>query len=282
MTNREQRVAIAEGKMKRAKEQWRLSDAADSFTTEVGLLQPVLFEGMPAMLKVPFKPQEKRGFFLLECWGGMGAVKVFAFNADALLMERATGSGSLKQMVYSGQEDQANGIICQVVKLLHANPCGGNSKLVPLVDWFQALKKGAKQYGGIFSVSQKVADELLANPLDRVALHGDIHYDNIVDTGSRGWVAIDPKGLVGEKGFDYANIFCNPDFAIAGSAERLARQVRLVADASGQDIHRLLCWIIAWAGLCAIWTLEDGKDPKLPMRVGELAVLELEKIKATL
>jgi hypothetical protein len=28
---------------------------------------------------------------------------------------------------------------------------------------------------------------------------------------STGWLAIDPKGLVGERGFDFANIFTNPD-----------------------------------------------------------------------
>jgi len=33
--------------------------------------------------------------------------------------------------------------------------------------------------------------------------------------GPRGWLAIDPKGLCGERGFDFVNIFCNPDFALA-------------------------------------------------------------------
>jgi streptomycin 6-kinase len=37
-------------------------------------------------------------------------------------------------------------------------------------------------------------------------------------------LAIDPKRLVGERGFDYANIFCNPDRHTATSPQRLSRQ----------------------------------------------------------
>lgn len=29
--------------------------------------------------------------------------------------------------------------------------------------------------------------------------------------GERGWLAIDPKRLLGERSFDFANIFTNPD-----------------------------------------------------------------------
>ena len=42
-------------------------------------------------------------------------------------------------------------------------------------------------------------------------LHGDLHHANVLDLGSSSWLAIDPKGLKGEQGFDYANIFTSPD-----------------------------------------------------------------------
>jgi streptomycin 6-kinase len=60
---------------------------------------------------------------------------------------------------------------------------------------------------------QSVANVLLSSPQDEVVLHGDLHHGNILDFGTRGWLAIDPKGLLGERGFDYANIFTNPDLA---------------------------------------------------------------------
>ncbi len=40
-------------------------------------------------------------------------------------------------------------------------------------------------------------------------LHGDLHHENIMFS-SRGWLVIDPVGLVGEVGFGAANMFYDP------------------------------------------------------------------------
>lgn len=100
-------------------------------------------------------------------------------------------------------------------------------------------------------------------PEDVIVLHGDIHHGNILDAGPRVWLAIDPKRLVGERGFDYANIFCNPDRQTAASPQPLSRQVSDVAEAADLNRERLLKWIIAWAGLSTVWMLEDGPEARL-------------------
>jgi len=97
------------------------------------------------------------------------------------------------------------------------------------------------------ALTARSARELLATPRDVAALHGDIHHDNILDFGARGRLAIAPKGLLGERGFDYANIFCNPK-ETAAAPGRLSRQASTVAEASGLERVRLLQWILAYAG----------------------------------
>ncbi len=261
--------------LNRVKSEWGLMNDGEVSMIGNSLLQPVLSDGMPAMLKVPLNTQEQRGFRLLACWDGNAAVKVYRYDAHALLMERATGDRSLKQMVMTGEEKEANRTICSVVEQLHAHVCHGLADLVPLPVWFRSLETAAGREGGFFARGHAVAGELLASPRDAVALHGDIHYGNILDGGPRGWLAIDPKGLLGDKGFDYANIFCNPDLAIAGSPERLSGQARLIAGWARMDLPRLLRWIIAWAALMASWMLEDGEDPVLPITVGAIAEREL-------
>jgi streptomycin 6-kinase len=67
--------------------------------------------------------------------------------------------------------------------------------------------------------------------------------------GPRGWLAIDPKGLCGESGFDFVNIFCNPDFALATAPGRLVRQATVVAEVAGLERKRLLQWILSYAGI---------------------------------
>jgi streptomycin 6-kinase len=263
--------------LNRVKSEWGLMNDGEVSMIGNSLLQPVLSEGLPAMLKVPLNKQEQRGFRLLACWDGNAAVKVYRYDVHALLMERAVGERSLMQMLLAGKEEEANRIICSVVEQLHVNVCTIVADLVPLPVWFRSLKSAAEREGGFFVRAHAVARELLASPRDPVALHGDIHYGNILDGGPRGWLAIDPKGLAGERGFDYANIFCNPDLTIAGSPERLPNQVRLIAGWARMEVQRLLGWIIAWAALSASWMLEDGIDPVLPITVGEIAEKELDQ-----
>jgi streptomycin 6-kinase len=118
---------------------------------------------------------------------------------------------------------------------------------------------------------------LPASERDIVVLHGDMHHRNVLNFGSRGWSAIDPKGLVGERCFDYANIFCNPDHETATLPGRLARQSRVVADAAHLERRRLLAWVVAWAGLSAAFSLDDGRPPDDALRVAELAAVELSR-----
>jgi streptomycin 6-kinase len=147
--------------------------------------------------------------------------------------------------------------------------------LVPLDRWFRELEPTAAEHGGILSLAAKTANALFAEPRDAVILHGDIHHDNILDFGPRGWLAIDPKGLRGERGFDYANLFCNPDWNTATDKGRLPRQVGIVAEVAGLERKRLLQWVLSYAGLSAAWSIEDGEPADLALAVAELAAAEM-------
>lgn len=229
------------------------------------------------MLKIAVGPEEKWGAGLMIWWDGIGAANVIAHDDDAMLLERATGSRSLADMAQHGADDEASRIICGVVTALHAPRTRPAPNLIPLADWFQPLI-GA-EHDGIFGRSVAAARMLLADPQEVVPLHGYVHHGNILDFGDRGWLAIDPKRLGGERGFDYANLFCNPSHAIATTPGRLARRVDMVADAAHLDRKRLLNWILAWAGLSAVWLMEVGDLAGIAGqgRVAEIAAAEIDK-----
>lgn len=256
---------------------WALFQDGDPIVTQSSCLLPVHRNGEPAMLKIATAPEEKWGARLMICWNGIGAARVIEHDEDAILLERATGSRSLTAMVKQGKDDEASAIICKVVAELHKQKVCPPS-LVPLSDRFQALYAAAD--GGILARCSKAARMLLASPRDVVSLHGDIHHENIADFGDRGWLAIDPKGLKGERGFDYANLFCNPDHEVATAPGRLARQLEIVSSAAQLDRGRLLHWILAWAGLSAVWLVEDGTmEHAVPtLRVAELAAAEIDRV----
>lgn len=85
----------------------------------------------------------------------------------------------------------------------------------------------------------------------------------------------DPKRLLGERAFDFANIFCNPDFEIATAPGRLSHQATVVADAAHLHRARLLQWVLAYAGLSAAWTIGEGGDVRLALTVAEIAAAEI-------
>jgi streptomycin 6-kinase len=200
---------------------------------------------------------------------------VLAQDGAAPLLERATGKGSLVTMARGGCDDEASRILCEVAARLHAPRGCPPPELIPLPRWFEALEPAAARHGGVLSLSAAVACELLAEPSEVVVLHGDIHHGNVLDFGPRGWLAIDPKGLVGDRYFDLANLFCNPDLAIASAPGRLARQATVVARIAGLNRARLLKWILAWAGLSAAWHLDDEEPAETALTVARLAVAEL-------
>lgn len=105
----------------------------------------------------------------------------------------------------------------------------------------------------------------------------------MLDFGPRGWLAIDPEHLVGERSFDFVNIFTNPDLAdptrpVATTSGRFARRLEIVTEAAGLERDRLLHWILAWTGLSASWFLSDG-DPlaAIDLHIAELAAAELDR-----
>jgi streptomycin 6-kinase len=256
---------------------WRLTPDGDPIVTHSSRLLPVRRDGAPAMLKIAVEAEEKRGGLLMAWWDGQGAARVLAQDGKALLLERAEGKDSLLEMAMNGCDDEASRIICAVVARLHAPRGPPPPDLIPLARWFQDLAPAAAAHGGILTLCTATARRLLDSPQDVVVLHGDIHHGNILDFGPRGWLAIDPKRLIGERGFDYANLFCNPELETVTAPGRLARQLDVVIEASGLKRRRLLEWILAYAGLSAAWFLSDGAAAGTDLKVAELAAAELAR-----
>jgi streptomycin 6-kinase len=260
-------------------DRWGLVPDGDSILTRSSRLLPVRRGNEPAMLKIAVEPEEKWGAGLMIWWNGIGAARVIEHDDDAVLLERATGCRSLADMASHGKDDEASLIICDVVARLHAPRHSPPPEAVPLADWFRALDPMASREGGIFVRSAATARMLLANPREVVPLHGDVHHGNILDFEERGWLAIDPKRLEGERAFDYANLFCNPDHPVATAPDRLARQANVVVESARLERKRLLQWVVAWAGLSAAWLFEDGENDHVEstIRIAEIAAAELDK-----
>ena len=254
---------------------WELTPDGEQIETPTSRLLPVRFRGLPAMLKMASEPEEQFGAGLMAWWNSDGAAEVYAQEGEALLMERAKGRDSLAAMARNGRDDEACRVLCAVAAQLHA-PRDNPPAVIPLPDRFRELWPMAER-GGIWALCAGTAQELLATPQDEVILHGDFHHGNVLDFGKRGWRAIDPKRLGGERGFEFAALFLNPDFETASVPGRPARRAEVIAEAAGLDKTRLLRWVLAFAGLSAAWSGGTGQWAEEALGIAAAAAAELKQ-----
>jgi streptomycin 6-kinase len=242
---------------------WRLQPDGALITTRTSWVLPVR-RGRAAMLKVARIPDESCGYALMQWWNGEGAAAVLEAASGALLLERAESGGNLAAMAWSGDDDRATTILCETAARLHARRAAPIPELHPLETWFQPLLR-FRDPPDWLRKSAAIAQALLSAQQSIGPLHGDLHHENVLDFGTNGWKAIDPHGLLGERAFDYANIFTNPDLSdpqrpLATRPGRFEARLAIVTRRAGIEPADLLRWIVAWTGLSAAWFLDDGDE----------------------
>jgi len=109
--------------------------------------------------------------------------------------------------------------------------------------------------------------ELLASSAPPILLHGDLHHDNILSAhvssaGRQPWLAIDPKGVVGEPAYEVGALLRNlwPDRHTHSNPGRLLeRRLHRLAEELALDPARVRGWAVAQAVLSAVWGIEDNE-----------------------
>jgi streptomycin 6-kinase len=245
---------------------WTLSDPQLLTQTRTSHIYTVTHRAETVVLKLlsPAETEEQRGALALRSFGGHGAVRLLRYDEGAQLMEYAAGD-ELVTLVERGEDERATRIITHVIAQLHSAPQDApHDGLVSLDRWFGALfaKAGADTQAGIESIyvrSAALTERLLADPRDIRVLHGDIHHYNIRQS-SRGWLAFDPKGLIGERTYDCANTLCNPVMPeLVHNETRLLTHAAILADQLSLDRWRVLAFTYAYACLNASWWLKLGE-----------------------
>ncbi len=111
--------------------------------------------------------------------------------------------------------------------------------------------------------AQRLYGELAASQGRRVLLHGDLHHYNILEDAGRGWLAIDPKGVVGEPAFEAGALLRNPlgELRLFADSAIIERRTAILCERLGLDRRRVLGWAFSQAVLSALWSIEDGGEP---------------------
>ncbi len=105
-------------------------------------------------------------------------------------------------------------------------------------------------------------------------LHGDLHHWNILSSQREPWLAVDPKGLIGEPEYETGAWLRNPFPQIleqGDPVEITKRRVDQFAAELDFDRQRVLAWGVYQAVLAAWWSWEEGSgDWKHLVAIAEL------------
>ncbi len=260
------------------RQRWHIASEALIADTPSSRVYRVERQGASSAIVKILKPHgvhERPGIAYLDWRDGHGAAELHDRTDDACLIEDA---GTLTLSDYHQQygDAAATDIVLTVLAELHApSPTPPPPELVPLRQHFRALFDGAgrqrPEFGDMLRWTAALADELLAAQTDIRPLHGDLHHDNIVSGGPRGWLAIDPQGLIGDAAYDVANIFGNPlggakDILDPARIERLANRF---SGALGCSPDKILRYAAAHAGLSICWSMEDEPSKAAEENIAE-------------
>lgn len=257
---------------------WNLAKEGPPIITPTSVLQPVLLGSDRAMLKVAICAEEGRGNRLMARLSGDATAPVLAAGEDAIVMERAEDEPSLARWADSGRDEDALAVLCEVAARLHSTPVPDDLELVGLWDWFAALRETSLVENEPYAFALATGKSLLTAQHSEVLLHGDLHHGNVLMFRDGVWRAIDPKGLRGERTFDFVNLLRNPIPTGRIAPDRFRFRLDLLCRLARLDRERLLRWTIAFCGLSAAWLAGDGESPRADLALIDLARSELGQV----
>lgn len=214
----------------------------------------------------------KREAMALKAFDGFGAVKVLAEDEGMLLLECAIPSVSLKSS-FPVNDNEAIRITCDCLNRLHHAPIPTDNEFPHIKTWLAALDKDLKIPSHLLQRARKLRDNLLQTSARDVLLHGDLHHDNMLQNGER-WIAIDPKGVIGEPAFEVAAFIRNPIPKLVAldtaALPIIQNRIRLFSKFLSIPEQKILDWCFVQAVLAWAWALEDGNETSLFRQLTEL------------
>ncbi|MDT5295974.1 MAG: streptomycin 6-kinase [Acidobacteriota bacterium] len=221
----------------------------------------VLKVGVP----VPELSSEIEALRMLE---GRGAVRLIDADAEAgaLLLEQlepGTPLVALCELDDAGATSAAASVMRKLWR-----PVPHEHSFPSVADWGRGFRRMRERFGGgtgpfppkLVDEAETLFAELLDSSAAPVLLHGDLHHSNVLAAAREPWLAIDPKGLVGEPAYEVGALLRNPLPQLFNWPEPVRvseRRVAQLAEELGFERARVRGWGVAQAVLAGWWSFED-------------------------
>lgn len=187
-------------------------------------------------------------------------------SLGAFLMEQVSPGVALK-ISHENDDEGAVDIAARVIKRLHSINKNEQKSLFPTIRQWHASLYDTKPYKNlsfdVLNSARNRLEHLIDSQEREVLLHGDLHHDNILSSQTHGFVAIDPKGVLGDPAFEVGTFMRNPfpELMARRDVPRiLLKRIEKFSLLLALDKQRLLDASIAQIVLSACWYREANNE----------------------
>ncbi len=247
-------------------EAWDLSSAELIAETATSHVYKVDKDGTPYVLKLYTelgRIHEVMGPAFLKTCEGNGVVGVIDYNDEACLLEYIDGPEVLS-LVDDNRDEEATLIIAQTLNKIHKTPIPENHQFD---DFNKHILKSFNKTPlddapDIILSAMRFAEKLVNNQQEICILHGDMHHKNVMHHSTKGWLALDPHSLVGDRAYDCANTLHNPKEhpELSQNKDRLLKQVDIFSLEMNIDPQRIIDYAYVCSALSSCWTKQDDGE----------------------
>ncbi len=236
-------------------------------------------DGTPYVLKLsPPSDDLTREIAALRLYDGDGICRLIEADAKvgAVLLERLYPGISLWN---TDDDEGATRIAAELLQRLW-RPVAKPNSFRPLRSWARELYAYPQQTvrplpRNLVDKATALFDELLQTTEVPVLLHADLHHGNILSADRAPYLAIDPKGIIGPRGYDVATFLRNP-WGVERQPDLrrvLDTRVNIFSEMLSLSPYEVAAWGFAHGVLSAVWSLTETN----PDISGDLVVVgELE------
>ena len=223
-------------------------------------------KSLPVVLKISCDKQIIQDEYMaLLHFNGHSSIKVINFNLEynALLLQQAIPGYCLKEH-HPGKLSDTIKIYSEIVQVLSSQK-GYDNSTMHVSTWCNAIDGIADSRIEKCLVDKviQLRSVLLNTAQGEYLCHGDLHLENIVQNGSH-WLAIDPKGVLGEMAFEAAAFDLLSQNELQDSktvTSKITDRVEKLSITLGIDFNRLLAWIFLRTIISAQCFIEDNGEP---------------------
>lgn len=245
---------------------WRL-DIGDTYPMSWHWVARVTTaDGVPGVLKLGLPDGHLDAEVeALRIFDGDGAVRLLAEDVGrgALLIERAVPGDRVTSIV-PDDDVKATALLIDAGRKLHRVPPDGctlphlRSESEDFRDYLRRFPGAGPMPRRLVEKAAELFDALCDSGPDRV-LHADLHHDNVLRAGDT-WKAIDPRGRIGDPGFECGPVLYNPDPPRRDPdlLKLVPARIEQLADGYGMPVERVRAWGFVMGVLSEVWNADGG------------------------